>query len=124
MEDDDCFAEPGLAWELLGYSRVKDEPEEDSRTFENYSFLVLKKNIFYVVRTVMAEAVPGSPAESNKTIVPPTPTSPAGSMKTILEECLVIFFQHLLFVSQCIATLHISDFQIMSPGTSTSSKAD
>ena len=51
----------------------------------------------------MAQPVPGSPADSNKTVCPPGPVTPDGSEKTLCDECLGIFHfinvgdQHFLF---------------------------
>ena len=39
----------------------------------------------------MAQPVPGSPADSNKTVCPPGPVTPDGSEQTFCDECLGIF---------------------------------
>ena len=47
----------------------------------------------------MAQPVPGSPANSNKTVCPPSRATPDGSEKTFCDECLGIFHFFMLGIN-------------------------
>lgn len=47
----------------------------------------------------MAQPVPGSPADSNRTLCPPGPVTPDGSEKTCCDECLGIFHLFMLGIN-------------------------